>query len=97
MPNKDLLCIWTSCPMSYFASKLELELSLKKYDGVIMLESSFQSCFHIFATRCIIDFIMIPPKKVKSGILGNWQCFFPPIEFFKKIKISSWSIGKPAI
>jgi hypothetical protein len=50
-----------SFPVSYFTSKMEV--SIKRYDGLIKVQSSsylnFQSNFQAFAIRCVIIFVII--------------------------------------
>jgi hypothetical protein len=67
-----------SFPISYFA--LKIGLSIKGYNGLIRLGSNFQSSFHIFESRCVIDFLMVAWNGLKFVAWGNWECCFPCIQ-----------------
>jgi hypothetical protein len=64
-------------PKSYFAPKTKL--SIKKYDGLMKLQSSFHVWFTNFCIKECYNLYHSTSNWLKFGILANWQRFFPSI------------------
>jgi hypothetical protein len=57
-------------PMSYFTPKTEL--SIKRYDGLIMLEFSFHDQFSKFCIKMCYNLCHVCRNCLKFGVCDNW-------------------------